>query len=153
MARAGRGVAIKQIPPSPLDDLAFSPNALSRFRGLPYPRMTFKGRDALTETSMICPHGHAECDNRGCRYGGCQGRPSGGLVAHKDPCFRRNAAVERQNGGNVSAPITHPPSVTGSSARGVSHNWGLSEQLPNPTLREHGSPVPAGDHILASTLD
>ena len=25
---------------------------------------------------MICPHDHHECDNRGCRYGGCQGRRS-----------------------------------------------------------------------------
>jgi hypothetical protein len=23
---------------------------------------------------MICPHDRHECDNRGCRYGGCQGR-------------------------------------------------------------------------------
>ena len=34
---------------------------------------------------MICPHDHQECDNRGCRYGGCQGRTTGELVVHKDP--------------------------------------------------------------------
>ena len=48
---------------------------------------------------MICPHDHQECDNRGCRYGGCQGRPSRELVAHRDPHFSKNIVVESQNGG------------------------------------------------------
>ena len=59
---------------------------------------------------MICPHDHQECDNRGCRYGGCQGRQSGKLVAHKDPRFKKNVALESQNGGTSSAPIADPPS-------------------------------------------
>jgi hypothetical protein len=53
---------------------------------------------------MICPHDHQECDNRGCRYGGCQGRPSGELIAHKDPRFGKKIAVRSQNGGTASAP-------------------------------------------------
>jgi hypothetical protein len=40
---------------------------------------------------MICPHDRQECDNRGCRYGGCQGRPSGELIANKDPRFRKKS--------------------------------------------------------------
>jgi len=51
---------------------------------------------------MICPHDHQECDNRGCRYGGCQGRPSGELIAHKDPRFRKKIAFRSQNGGTAS---------------------------------------------------
>ena len=65
---------------------------------------------------MICPHDHQECDNRGCRYGGCQGRPSGVLVAHKDPRFRKNIAIRSQNSGTASAPAADPPAVSGSSA-------------------------------------
>jgi hypothetical protein len=60
------------------------------------------------ETLMICLHDQQECDNRGCRYGGCQGRPSRELVAHREPRFRRNMAVESQNGGTESA-IADPP--------------------------------------------
>jgi hypothetical protein len=59
---------------------------------------------------MICPHDHHECDNRGCRYGGCQGRQSGKLVAHKELCFKKNVALESQKGETLSAPIAHPPS-------------------------------------------
>ena len=70
----------------------------------------------LTETSMICPHDHQECDNRGCRYGGCQGRTTGELVVHKDPRFRKNIAVKSRNGGTASAPIADRPAVSGSSA-------------------------------------
>ena len=56
--------------------------------------MVSRGENALRETSMICLHDHRECDNRGCRYGGCQGRPSG-VVAHKDPSFRKNASASK----------------------------------------------------------
>ena len=83
--------------------------ALSRFRGLRTRAMVSKGRDASMETSMLCPHDHQACDNRGCRYGGCQGRPSRELVAHRDPHFSKNIVVESQNGGTV-------PAVSGSSA-------------------------------------
>jgi hypothetical protein len=48
------------------------------------------------------PPDHQECDNRGCRYGGCQGRPSGELIAHKDARFRTKIAVRSQNGGTAS---------------------------------------------------
>jgi len=65
---------------------------------------------------MICPHDHQECDNRDCRYGGCQGRSSGELIAHKDPRFRKEIAVKSQNGGTASAPAADPPAVSGSSA-------------------------------------
>jgi hypothetical protein len=41
---------------------------------------------------MICPHDHQECDNRGRRYGGCQGRPSRELIAHKDPALGKTSA-------------------------------------------------------------
>jgi hypothetical protein len=51
---------------------------------------------------MICPDDHHhECDNRGYRYGGCQGRPSGELVAHRDPRFGKNVTVENRERRNV----------------------------------------------------
>ena len=66
---------------------------------------------------MICPHDRQEGDNRGCHYGGCQGRPSEELIAHKDPRFRKNIAVRSQNGGTASAPVADRSAISGSPRR------------------------------------
>jgi hypothetical protein len=72
---------------------------------------------------MICPDDHHhECDNRGYRYGGCQGRPSEELVAHREPRFGKNVTVENPKGGTLSAPIAHPSAVSGSSAGSEFHD-------------------------------
>jgi hypothetical protein len=81
---------------------------------------------------MICPHDHQECDNRGCRYGGCQGRTTGELVAHKDPRFRKNISVKSRNGGTASAPIADRPAVSGSSAE--FRHFGSPLSLLRPSL-------------------
>jgi hypothetical protein len=41
---------------------------------------------------MICPHDHHECDNRGCRYGGCQGAGIGALPLARELFFNADRA-------------------------------------------------------------
>jgi hypothetical protein len=45
---------------------------------------------------MICPHDRHECDNRGCRYGGCQGR----AAADTSPRLEENRPQTEETSGH-----------------------------------------------------
>src|SRR3954454_22446774 len=62
---------------------------------------------------MICPDSDLDCDNVGCRRGGCQGRRP------KLPLFRAHAVSAAKSLALVEATISEAETVAGMTVRGV----------------------------------
>jgi hypothetical protein len=61
---------------------------------------------------MICPHDGHECDNRGCRYGGCQGRAAADPV----PRFEENRSQTKETSAHGLADAQRISSMAAAKA-------------------------------------
>ena len=102
---------------------------------------------------MICPHDHQACDNRGCRYGGCQGRPSRELVAHRDPHFSKNIVVESQNGGPCQLLSLNSQQLPGRAREANYVSEGCPEHAVEFDTSGGGAPCPYCGRVWGLILD
>jgi hypothetical protein len=102
---------------------------------------------------MICPHDHQECDNRGCRYGGCQGRPSRELVAHRDPASGRTSLSKARMAEPCQLPSLISQQFPGRAPESNYVTEGCHDTLSKFGASEGGAVVPTTGRVWASILD